>query len=143
MRRFFLIAVILPLLTLPVCASRVKEKPPVKEGWMDDDTFRALGIGRSGPSDPTGSRACMAGMMMAQTVILDKLADAGAASVRGKVTTTYKPAFRKEFSGTLKNPRIVSQKYYPDRRECEVIVEIREKGLRKKVIEAALKAQGK
>lgn len=121
-----------------VCSSQVKDTSSVKEGWVDDDAYRTTATAKSGANDKTGTGACMGAVVIAQSGVIEKLADAGTESVKGKVTKAYKPAFSKSISGSVKNMKVINQKYYPERRECEVTIEIREKGLKKKVMDTTM-----
>lgn len=71
--------------------------------------------------------------IIARTGVTGKPADAGTENIQGKITKAYKPAFRKEISGSVKNIKVISQKYYPECRECQGTLEIMEKRLKKKL----------
>ena len=110
-----------------------------KEGFIDDDTFRVTGYG-SASSKETDNRhmlrkfACEAALRDAQMKTGFALAEYGLKSVEGSVDeNVYQDWVIKHFSGTIKGGSVIEQTFYENRRECIVVYEIKEKGLREKV----------
>lgn len=110
-----------------------------KEGFIDDDTFRVTGYGNAF-SKETDNRhmlrkfACEAALRDAQMKTGFALAEYGLESVTGTVDEeVYQDWVITEFSGTIKGGSVIEQTYDENRRECEIVYEIKENGLREKV----------
>ncbi|MCL1911901.1 MAG: hypothetical protein FWG13_06825 [Leptospirales bacterium] len=113
------------------------------EGWIDDDTYRtaAIGVPKKGLTSQLQRKATAkeAAKMAAQFAILEKFKGAkveGAAGMQDFELTGI--AVAKEVEGIVKGGSVVSEKYNDDD-ECEIIYEVRAKGLKKKVQSADIK----
>ncbi len=117
-----------------------------EEGWNGDNAYRFTEWGIVGTHDremEEGLRmkkACRAGVLAAQFKALEQLADAGIQSVSGKVhVTKIKDMIVTEVKGFVKGGSVISQDFFPNENKCRVVYEIREPGLRQKVLAAVRK----
>ena len=120
----------------------------LKEGWADDDAYIITGFGKPGPHAKTERErealACEAALLTAQVAMIEKLADAGIANVKGSVTVIHQKEFMiKEIRGFIKGGTVIGHLYDGAKQVCYISYEMREKGLKKKVSDAVAKALSK
>jgi hypothetical protein len=112
------------------------------EGWVDKDTYRstATGVPKEGLKNKIQRRgtAKEAAVLMAQAHVIEKFKGAkveGASGVSDYASTGY--AASKEFAGLVKGGSVVKETY-DDEDNCEVVYEIKSKGLQKQLTGAAV-----
>ena len=112
------------------------------EGWVDKDTFRSTstGVPKAGLTNKIQRRgtAKEAAVLMAQSHIIEKFKGSkieGAAGVSDYASTGY--AASKEFAGFVKGGSVVKETYDEDD-NCEVVYEIKSKGLKKQLTGAVV-----
>ncbi|MCL2155084.1 MAG: hypothetical protein FWH53_05410 [Leptospirales bacterium] len=115
----------------------VEGKTYKTEGWIDDDTYRiaAAGVPNSKLSNQVQRResAKRAAILNAQYQVLEKFKGSsieGAAGMSDFESSGI--AIAQEVSGVVKGGSVVSATYDDDD-NCEVIYEVKAKGLKKKV----------
>ena len=112
------------------------------EGWVDNDTYHstATGVPKEGLKNKVQRRgtAKEAAVLMAQSHIIEKFKGArveGAAGVSDYASTGY--AASKEFAGVVKGGSVIKETYDEDD-NCEVVYEIKSKGLKKQLTGAVV-----
>jgi len=113
------------------------------EGWIDDNTFRTIGMGAPAKdeTDPFVRKAMSkeAATIDAQVKIIEKFTGAkvqGAAGVKNFRLTGFAAA--KEIEGAIKGGSVYKVKW-DEGQNCEVVYEVKAKGLKKKVQSADIK----
>lgn len=136
------LAIMLVAFVLVGCGSNklggeVKGDSYKTEGWVTDDIFRvtAIGVPKEGLTNKEQRRATAreAAQIMAEKRIIEKFVGArveGAAGAADYQSTGV--AVAKEFSGFVKGGTIV-QSTYNEEDSCEIVYQVEQKGLRKKV----------
>ena len=121
---------------------QVKGESFKTEGWVDNDTYHstATGAPKEGLKNKVQRRgtAKEAAVLMAQSHIIEKFKGAkveGAAGVSDYASTGY--AASKEFAGVVKGGSVIKETYDEDD-NCEVIYEIKSKGLKKQLTGAVV-----
>ena len=144
--RNIFIAVLAPLaLTLVTGAcgpsdSQLKGKTYVSEGWINNDTFQAKGLGAPKATEENTikrkTQSKSAALLAAQARVVELLFGAkiegAAGSLDGESTGV---AIAKEFSGELKGGSIISETY-DDEQNCEIVYQVHGKNLKKRVMDA-------
>lgn len=112
------------------------------EGWMDNDTYRTIGQGvpKEGLKNKVQRRgtAREAAVLVAQSHVIEKFKGAkveGATGVSDYASTGF--AASKEFAGVVKGGSIIKETYDDDD-NCEVVYEIKSKGLKKQLTGAVV-----
>lgn len=112
------------------------------EGWMDKDTYRTIGQGvpKEGLRNKVQRRgtAREAAVLVAQSHVIEKFKGArveGATGVSDYASTGF--AASKEFAGMVKGGSVVKETYDDDD-NCEVVYEIKSKGLQKSLTGAVV-----
>jgi hypothetical protein len=113
------------------------------EGWIDDDTYRttAVGIAKKTLTNKTQRRASAktAAKLAAQYAVLEKFKGSkieGAAGMSDFESTGI--AIAQEVSGMVKGGSVVKETYNEED-DCEIVYEVKAKGLKKKVSAAEWK----
>lgn len=114
-----------------------------EEGWKDDDAYRFVEFGLAAKhlteEDKRRDSACRAAVLAAQFKAVEKLAGAGIKSVSGTVNVTkYMDTIRTEVSGYV-HGKAIRQEYQPAEGKCWVVYEIKEPGLKQKVLSVVSK----
>ena len=145
MRKFFLIGLTISMgvaFALTSCGGSkiggtVSGKTYKAEGWIDDDTYRiaAAGVPNSKLSNKVQRRESSkrAAILNAQYQVLEKFKGStieGAAGMSDFESTGI--AIAQEVGGVVKGGSVVSATYDDDD-NCEIIYEVKAKGLKKKV----------
>jgi len=150
MKKFIGFAIVLSiglLLTLVACGGgiggQVKGDSYTTEGWVDDNTYRiaAVGVAKRELKNTVQRResAKRAAMLNAQYQVLEKFKGSnieGAAGMSDFEMTGI--AIAQEVSGVVKGGSVVKTTY-DDEDNCEIIYEVKAKGLKKKVAAAEWK----
>jgi hypothetical protein len=115
----------------------------VSEGWIDDNTYRLTGVGvpMRGYTGKTQRRqtARRAAILSAQYSVLEKFTGGrleGAAGMKDFESTGT--AVAQEVAGVIKGGSVVKETYNEED-DCEVIYEVKAKGLKKKVQSSDIK----
>lgn len=113
------------------------------EGWSGSDAYRFVEYGIAAKTladeDKRQDSACRAAVLAAQFKALEKLADAGIKSVSGTVNVTkYLNTIQTEVSGYV-HGKVIKKEYHPAESKCWVVYEIREPGLKQKVLSVVQK----
>lgn len=137
------------LISLTACSSSsniggtVEGNSYTVEGWVDDDTYRlsAAGVPKSSLTNSVARResAQRAAILNAQYKVLEKFKGStieGAAGMSDFETTGI--AIAQEINGVIKGGS-VKKVTYDDEDNCEIIYEVKSKGLKKKVSNAQWK----
>ncbi|MCP4131035.1 MAG: hypothetical protein GY754_08655 [bacterium] len=128
----------------PVCRStdnrdQVNRAETLTDGWVDEDTYRASSIGmpRRGLQNLHQQResAKEAAILNAQKRILERFTSAPleGAGAMSDVWGSYGLAVAKEFGGFVKGGSVIREKYDKEQ-NCEIVYEVKMKGLRKRVM---------
>ncbi len=143
MKKLFVMTLLLTIgLAFTSCAGgglggTIKGESFKSEGWVDDNTFRVIGTGA--PKDGLTNKvqrkgtAKEAAIIVAQKAMVEKFVGARIDAAAGMAD--YKStgiAVAKEFSGTIKGGSVVKETY-DEEENCEVVYELKAKGLKKKV----------
>ena len=120
------------LIALTACSSN---QNIVMNGWIDDDTYRISGEGYAPPRETELSikkeQACEAAKIDATIKALDKFAQSGAKTIKWKKKYDTKKNI-KSGSGVIKRPYVYATAFDEESNKCIVIIEIKEKDLKKK-----------
>lgn len=117
------------------------------QGWIDENTFRIAARGAYPKGDDEENpivrqeMAKRAAILSAQYQVLEKFTGAkvtGAAGMKDFRTTGI--AVSQEVAGSIRGGSVYSEKY--DDNGCEVIYEVKAKGLQKKVQATQIKGEG-
>ena len=121
---------------------QVKGEAFKTEGWVDADTYRT--IGTSAPKEGLKNKVQRRGtaresaVLVAQAHVIEKFKGAkveGAAGTSDYASTGF--AASKEFQGVVKGGSVVKETYDEDD-NCEVVYEIKSKGLQKQLTGAVV-----
>jgi hypothetical protein len=140
--------IILAVIIVIISCAYAYSKKFIKEGWVNASTFRVTGTGTIQPQhegyDPTQRMilACEAAQIHAQAQMIEKLAHAGIANVKGTVNeSSFKDGLKKKFSGTIRGGSIVYKDFDEKTNTCEIVYQIKEKNLKSKVMQYAKRAR--
>ncbi|MGL4370040.1 MAG: hypothetical protein ACRCUT_10280 [Spirochaetota bacterium] len=121
---------------------QVKGESFKTEGWMDNDTYRttATGVSKEGLKNKVQRRgtAREAAVLVAQSHVIEKFKGAkveGATGVSDYASTGF--AASKEFAGIVKGGSVIKETY-DEEDNCEVVYEIKSKGLKKQLTGAVV-----
>lgn len=138
-------------IALTACSSKkiggniIKDGETAKtEGWIDDDTYHIVGMGAS-PVDETDAfvrkgLAKEAAVIDAQVKIIEKFIGAkvkGAAGVKNLRLSGFAAA--KEVEGAIKGASVYNVEWDKNTQDCVVVLEVKAKGLQRKVQSADIK----
>jgi len=148
MKKLFVVSLVLAmglLFTFTSCGGGkiggvVQGETFTSEGWIDDNTYRttAVGVAKKTLTNKTQRRATAkrAAILAAQYQVLEKFKGSkieGAAGVSDAESTGF--AIAQEVSGMVKGGSVVKETYNEDD-DCEIVYEVKAKGLKKKVTAA-------
>jgi hypothetical protein len=147
MKKLFLMALVLTMGTTFAFTScgggdkfggQVQGESFTTERWVDDNTFQlaASGVANSKLKDKTARResAKRAAILNAQYQVLEKFKGSkieGAAGMSDFENTGI--AIAQEIQGVVKGGSVKKSTFDPDTDACEIIYEVKAKGLKKKV----------
>ncbi len=128
-------------------AVKMRKAGNYREGWRDESTYRFISVGLIKPDtegDPYHKRkttACESALVQAQYQAIERLADLGLEKVKGTVKMSYtKDRVVKEVSGFIRGGTVIAEIFDGKNNVCYVVYDVSEKGLRKKVDDAASRA---
>ncbi|MCP4138301.1 MAG: hypothetical protein GY754_45485 [bacterium] len=131
-----------PLGTIACRSGQVETKKMITDGWVDEDTIRvtALGAPKRGLTNIYQKKATAreAAFIMAQYTMLEKFKGPrleGAAGMAEFGSTGI--AVGKELRGIVRGGSIIKEKFDEDQ-NCEIVYEVKHKGLKKKVIKSPI-----
>ena len=142
MKKFFIMALLLVAgFAFTSCAGgglgSMKGESSKDEAWVDDNTYRiaAQGVPKAGLTNKVQRRgtAKEAATIMAQKAVIEKFKGAkleGASGVKDLESAGI--AIAKEFDGVVKGGSVIKSTY-DDQDNCEVIYEVKSKGLKKRL----------
>ena len=148
MKKFFTLVLVLTFSAAYISCGggmggEVKGQSFKTEGWVDENTFRvtATGVPKPGLTNKIQRRgtAKEAALIMAQKRIVEKFVGArleGAAGAADYASTGI--AVAKEFGGMVKGGSIIRSTYDKDD-NCEIVYQIENRGLKKRVVGGATK----
>ncbi|MCP4138298.1 MAG: hypothetical protein GY754_45470 [bacterium] len=127
-----------PLATTACRSGQVETKEMITNGWVDEDTFRVTSMGAANQSLTNivqrKQTAKEAALLNAQYTVLEKFKGSrleGAAGMAEVNVTGL--AYAREYAEIVKSGRIIKISYDKDH-NCEIVYEVKSKGLKKKVL---------